>query len=140
MQLKNLTPDLSVSAQIDPADVSELARMGFRSIICNRPDSEAPDQPKWAEIEAQAHRCHLATSFVPVVPGNLSESDVTAFRSALESLPKPIAAFCRTGTRSAMLWTLANPEGLSAEERLRRATAQGYDLSALRDRIEKAQR
>jgi len=137
MQPKTLTPDLAVFAQIGPADVGELARLGFRSIICNRPDGEASDQPPFADIAAAADDCGLATRFLPVVSGQLTEGDVAAFGAALHALPKPVAAYCRTGTRCAMLWALANPDHLGAEERLRRAKAQGYDLSALQARLEK---
>jgi len=74
---------------------------------------------------------------VPVVPGQIGDEDVEAFRQAISELPKPVAAFCRTGTRSTMLWALANSEGLSADERIRAAADQGYDISSLRPRLSK---
>lgn len=136
MQLKPLTDSLSVSQQIAPEEIAELARQGFRSIIGNRPEGEAPDQPSWDTLAVEARRNGLEARQVPVVPGAIGDCDVAAFREALEELPKPIAAFCRTGTRSTMLWALANAEGLSADKRLRIAAEQGYDLSSLKGRLD----
>ena len=135
MQLKKLTDELSVTPQITVEDVPELARLGYRSIIGNRPEGEAPDQPAWELLAAEARRLGLEARQIPVVPGQIGDADVAAFGEALRDLPRPIAAFCRTGTRSAMLWALANPDDLSPEERLRIAAEQGYDLSTLRARL-----
>ena len=135
MQLKPLTNDLSVTPQVGVEDVRELARLGFRSIIGNRPEGETPDQPAWEALASEAGRHGMTALRIPVVAGRIGDDDVSAFRQALRDLPKPIAAFCRTGTRSTMLWALANPDGLSADERMRTAAEQGYDLSAIRDRL-----
>ena len=135
MQLKPLTDRLSVTPQITAEDMPELVRLGFRSIIGNRPEGETPDQPAWEELAAEARKHGLEARQIPVVPGQIGDADVAAFGKALQDLSKPIAAFCRTGTRSAMLWALANPDSLPPEERLRIAAEQGYDLSALRARL-----
>jgi len=135
MQLKPLADALSVTPQICVEDVPKLAQLGFRSVIGNRPEGEAPDQPAWEELAAEASRHGLQARQIPVVASRIRDADVSAFERALQEMPKPIAAFCRTGTRSAMLWALANPDRLSPEVRLRIATEQGYDLSALRERL-----
>ena len=135
MELKPLTDGLSVTPQVRVEDVPKLARLGFRSLMGNRPEGETPDQPAWEELAAEARRHGLEARQIPVVPGKIGDADVSAFRQALEDMPGPIAAFCRTGTRSAMLWALANPDHLSPEDRLRTAAEQGYDLSALRERL-----
>src|SRR3546814_4759693 len=61
MTIRSLTPALSVSPQIDPADVVALAASGFRSIVCNRPDGEEAGQPTAAAIAAAAEigRAHV---------------------------------------------------------------------------------
>ena len=137
MNLKPLSPDLSVTPQIQTADVPELAARGFKSIIGNRPEGEAPDQPDWSSLVAEAERRGMSARQIPVVPGQIGPDDVQRFADALRDLPTPIAAFCRTGTRSATLWALANPDRLSADERIAVAAAQGYDLAPLRDRMER---
>jgi uncharacterized protein (TIGR01244 family) len=134
--LKPLATDFSVTPQIEAADLAELAARGFKSIIGNRPEGEAPDQPAWSSLVAEAERHGISARQIPVVPGQIGADDVKRFAEALRDLPTPIAAFCRTGTRSAMLWALANPDGLSVDERVAVAAAQGYDLASLRERME----
>ena len=51
---------LSVSPQISAADIAQAKAQGFTTIINNRPDDEAPDQPSSAEIEAAAKAAGLA--------------------------------------------------------------------------------
>ena len=139
MIIKPLTPDLSVMPQVSEADIAELARQGFKSIIGNRPESEAPEQPAWTTIAAAAQSHGMKARHIPVVASQIGDDDVAAFAAALRDLPTPIAAFCRTGTRSTILWALANDGSHSANERIRIAAAQGYDLEPFRARIESAQ-
>lgn len=42
MDIKQLSTNYAVSPQIDAADVVAIARAGFKTIICNRPDMEVP--------------------------------------------------------------------------------------------------
>lgn len=135
MNLKPLTPDLSVTEQITAQDVAELKAAGYRSLISNRPDGETPDQPGWSTIKAAATQCGIEAQHIPVVASDITDSDIEKFRNALRVLPKPVAAFCRTGTRAALLWALVNESGLSVDERMTIARDQGYDLTAFRDRI-----
>lgn len=138
MQLKRLNSDLSVSPQIQPSDIEKLAAIGYRSIIGNRPDGEAPDQPSWPVIKAAATSHGMEAVYIPVVASQITDADVDAFRKALTELPKPIAAFCRTGTRSTLLWAFANAADLTADERVDVAAAAGYDLTSFRGRLETA--
>jgi len=132
MKVAILTPDLSALPQLSVEEIGELADRGYRSIISNRPDGEAPDQLTWNEVKAAALTRGLEAVHVPVVASQISQADVRAYREALERLPKPIAAFCRTGTRSTLLWALANQAGLSADERVLIAAKEGYDLEPFR--------
>ena len=136
MNIKMLTPNLSVMPQVGEADIAELYRRGFKSIISNRPDCEAADQPAWAAIAAAADSHGMDARHIPVVASQIDDADVAAFAAALRDLPTPIAAFCRTGTRAALLWALANEGSQSADERIRIAASQGYDLEPFRARIE----
>lgn len=108
MKITEITPDYSVSPQIEPADVAGIAGLGFRSIVCNRPDGEGPDQPAAAAIAAEAERQGIAFANLPVVSGQITEGDVADFRAALAELPSPVLAYCRSGARSQNLWVLAH--------------------------------
>lgn len=138
MKLAILTPNLSALPQPSAEDVGELADRGYRSIIGNRPDDEAPDQPKWNDLKAVALARGMEAVHIPVVASQIDEADVRAFHEALERLPKPIAAFCRTGTRSTLLWALANVASLTADERIKIAAKEGYDLEPFRGLLEGA--
>lgn len=107
MTTQALADQVSFAAQITAADVPSLAAQGFRAIICNRPDGEQPGQPAFASIAQAAEAAGLEVRHIPVVPGRMTESDVAAMRAALVELPKPVLAYCRSGTRSANLFGLA---------------------------------
>jgi sulfide:quinone oxidoreductase len=132
MQPRQLTDILSVSAQIDEADVDVLAEQGIRSLINNRPDGEVPEQPDSNALATAAARHGMAYMHLPVVTGQWHEDVVDAFADALHTLPAPILAFCRSGTRSCTLWALsACAAGVDREAVIACAATAGYDLSAL---------
>ena len=136
MIIKRLTPDLSVMPQVSEADIGTLAKQGIKSIVGNRPEGESADQPKWTDLKAAALARGMEAVHIPVVANAISEEDIDAFREAFERLPKPIAAFCRTGTRAALLWALANNDGLTIDERIGVAARAGTDLEPFRARIQ----
>ena len=136
MQIKQLTPFLHVSPQITEADLGILAAQGVRSVINNRPDGEGEDQPGAAALSAAAKGLGLAYRHIPVVSGKVTDGDVEAFGAALGELQGPVLAFCRTGTRSTTLWALGEAWHLDPDVILRTAAAAGYDLEALRPRLE----
>lgn len=105
MEIRQLTPDFAVAPQIGPEHVKPIAEAGFKSLICNRPDSEegAVDH---ALIEAAAHDAGLEFRFVPVVSGSVTPQDVADMTAAIDALPRPILAYCRSGTRSMNLYML----------------------------------
>ncbi len=111
MNLTQLSPELSVRPQILPEEISQVAAAGFKGIINNRPDAEAPDQPSSAELEAEAKRHGLAYWHIPVVPGQATEKDARAFAAALHEAGGPVVAFCRTGNRSTGLWKMTQQLG-----------------------------
>jgi sulfide:quinone oxidoreductase len=136
MQTKQLTQNLLVSPQLAIADVAAAAAHGVRSIINNRPNGEAPDQPSSAEIEAAAAAAGLDYRHIPVVPGHIRDQDVAAFGAAISELDSPILAFCRTGNRSASLWALSAPVDRPSSDLLSTARAAGYDLDGLKTRLD----
>lgn len=136
MDIRELTADLSVGSQIAPEDVKAIADRGFRTILVNRPDGEAPGQPTFAEIAAAAEEHGLEVRHVPVVSGHLTQDDVQAFGQALEELPGPVFAYCRSGTRSCHVWALGRAGRMDTDEIMAAGARGGYDLSPLRPSIE----
>lgn len=127
-----VTDQLSVSPQISVADVAEAARLGFKTLINNRPDGEDPSQPASAEIEAAAKAAGLTYAHIPV-RGGPTPDQVAAQRSFLADAPTPALAFCRSGTRSIVTWSLGEAmSGARAREDLvKLGSAAGYDLSGV---------
>jgi sulfide:quinone oxidoreductase len=136
MTAKTITPNLSVSEQVQPQDIAALAEAGFKAIICNRPDGEGADQPAFAEIEAAAQAAGLTAAYLPIVSGMVKDSDAVAFGALLDRLPGPVFAYCRTGTRSATLWSLSEGgRGRPLPEILAATKAAGYDMAGVVRRI-----
>jgi sulfide:quinone oxidoreductase len=138
MKVTKLTPNISVAHQLTEEDLAEAAAEGFKTIINNRPDGEAPDQPPSEALAAAAKRLGLAYHHIPAVSGRISNEQVEAFRTALGGAEKPALAFCRSGKRSATLWALAASDRLSPNEILQTVSEAGYNLEALRPQLESA--
>jgi len=103
MEITPYSADLSVCAQIGPRDIKAIKTRGYRAIICNRPDGEAADQPSFAQIASAAQEAGLEARYIPIIPGQMGPLDVTAFAKAMQALPKPVLAYCRSGARSTAL-------------------------------------
>ena len=131
VQVQQVSDTFSVSPQLSPADVQTLAEQGIKSLICNRPDGEGADQVNVTEIETAATAVGMETVYLPVVSGNFEARDIDAFRAAVERLPSPVHAYCRTGTRSITLWALYQRRlGTPVSQLIADAQRCGYDLSS----------
>ncbi len=124
-----LTDSITVSSQILPSDVARLAVMGFKSIVNNRPDGEENGQPLNREIERLAKEQGLAYFHLPVISGNITQEQGKQFGQFFAQAPKPIFAFCRTGTRCSALWSMSSDELGSFDHRIAQAAEVGFDLS-----------
>ena len=135
MDIKNLTPNLGVSAQILASDLPALADAGFKSLICNRPDGEGPDQPSFAEIAQAAGRLGLQASYLPAETGKVRDEDGRAFGALLHTLPGPVLAYCRTGMRSTTMWALSQAGATPLPQILEASRKAGFDMQPLVQRI-----
>lgn len=129
---RHVTDDLSVSPQISVADVEAAAAAGFKTLINNRPDGEDPAQPSSHEIEAAAAAAGLAYFHIPVRGGPTGEQ-VEATGKVLAQAAKPVLAFCRSGTRSIVTWSLcqAMSGAKGRDELIGLGRKAGYDLSGV---------
>ncbi len=130
---RKLTDRLFASPQIGLAEVDEARAMGIGLIINNRPEGESDDQTPGSAIEAAARAAGIDYVAIPVTHAGFSEGQVTAMVAELSGTDQPVLAYCRSGTRSTLLWALAqasegrNPDDLSAA-----AAEAGYDLTPIR--------
>ena len=134
--IRTVSETFSVSPQLSLDDLAAAAGMGFNTIINNRPDGEAVDQPSSQDVAAAAEVAGMAYRYLPIVPGQVSESDIREFSDAIAALPRPVLAFCRTGARSITLYCLAEATRQNPGALLEMASAAGFDLGPLRERLE----
>lgn len=132
MDRKQLTEELSVSGQITIDDIASLKAAGVKSIICNRPDNEDANQLSHEDIAAAAKENALEFVFMPVISGQVTQTNADDFAASLEALPQPIHAYCRSGMRCTCLWGLSEfAKGTDKTSILQKATESGYDLSKI---------
>jgi sulfide:quinone oxidoreductase len=135
MDLREITKTFAVSPQITADDIATLKAQGFRAIVCNRPDGEGADQPSFDEIAAAAEAAGIEMRHIPIKAGLVTDADVDAFGAALGELPGPVLAYCRSGTRSATLWSLSEARTRPMTEILAATKAAGYDMNGVARRI-----
>ncbi|HET7714603.1 MAG TPA: TIGR01244 family sulfur transferase [Bauldia sp.] len=131
MEIKRIDDHVSVSGQIRPEDIPALKAAGFTTIVNNRPDGEAPDQPSGAEVEAAARAAGLDYVAIPLGREGVSPDMVDKTREVLEGSTGPVFAYCRSGTRSTTLWALSQAGNESADSIISKAQNAGYDMSHL---------
>ncbi|GIT86064.1 bifunctional protein tyrosine phosphatase family protein/NAD(P)/FAD-dependent oxidoreductase [Roseobacter sp. OBYS 0001] len=135
MDLREITEKVTVSPQIMVDDMAAIRGAGFRAIICNRPDGEGADQPSFEEIETAAKAVGIEARYVPVQSGMVKDEDVDAFGTALDEVQRPVLAYCRTGTRSATLWSFHESKKRPMPDILAATKAAGYDMNGVARRI-----
>lgn len=134
---RKVTESVFASPQIGLAEIAAAKAQGIGLIINNRPEGESEDQTPGAEIEAAARDAGIDYIAIPVTHAGFSQSQVDAMANALGGTSAPVLAYCRSGTRSTLLWALArakagdNPGVIAAQ-----AAAAGYDVSPIRQLID----
>jgi uncharacterized protein (TIGR01244 family) len=108
LPLRPVAADVCVAPQLTPEAMAEVAALGFRSVVNNRPDFEhGPNQPSSAQIQAAAEAAGLQYRHLPVDGGYQTPEEIAAFAQLLQDLPRPLLAFCRSGARSNNLYLQA---------------------------------
>jgi uncharacterized protein (TIGR01244 family) len=134
---RKLSDQVYASPQITLADVSAAAAQGIALIINNRPEAESDDQTPGAEIAAAAAALGLHYVAIPVTHTGFSEWQVEAMTVALTNATGPILAYCRSGTRSTLLWALAQASrGIEPDTLAVQAAEAGYDIGPVRPMVD----
>lgn len=107
MNLQQIEQDIFISAQINTKNIKALAQAGFKTIICNRPDREDPDQVDFSIIKAAAAEYNIKAYHVPIAPPTIEQADIKAMQEVLRTAPLPLLAYCLSGVRSMHLYRLA---------------------------------
>jgi len=135
-KLIQLETGIFVAAQLVESDFAEVAARGFRSVVNNRPDGEAPDQLLNDRAKAAALRHRLQYRYQPVENLNVTNDDVVSAHARLmNDLPGPILFYCRSGTRCTILWAQVAAPRLGVSKTLEIASKAGYDLEVIREHL-----
>lgn len=138
MEFKKIDDSLFVAGQIASDHLHEASVNGFKTVINVRPDGEHAEAMTSIEARDIASAKGLAYHHLPVLPTQITDEDVTAFKALLESVEGPVLAHCGTGMRATVLWALANADRLGTQEILEKAASAGFDLSKVAPRIEQS--
>lgn len=137
MNIRPITPAYAVTPQIAPDDLPGIVAAGFRTVICNRPDAEVP-----VELSAAALRAAVEAAGLNFVENPVTHATMTPERIADQARAMaadgPVLAYCQSGTRCSVLWSLTQVGQRPVDEILAATARAGYDLSALRPRLEAA--
>ncbi|NVD44652.1 TIGR01244 family sulfur transferase [Qipengyuania atrilutea] len=136
-EFRRVTDNLYVSPQIGADDIENARRSGFTGIVNNRPDGESDDQTPGEAIRAAAERAGLAYTAIPIGQDGIAPSDIESMRAATDPGLGNVLAYCRSGTRSTLLWSLAEASRGTPPAAIERAAAEaGYSIAPVRGAIE----
>ena len=133
--MKELPGDVFVAGQLLPEHIEMLAGQGVMGFINNRPDNEIMGQPASDYMQSAAEGFGAAYAHIPMA-GVLTPDLLARSAEAFAEMPRPIVAFCASGTRSAALWAFAHADKLGVDGVLQAIASVGYDLPQLRPQIE----
>jgi uncharacterized protein (TIGR01244 family) len=130
---RKLDDQVIASPQISVAEIDAAKALGVTLVINNRPEGESDDQTPGDEIEAAARAAGMEYLAIPITHSGFSHGQVAAMAEALANNDGPILAYCRSGTRSTLLWALAEASrGADIAELTGKARRAGYDLTPIR--------
>lgn len=135
MDIRQISPTYAVSPQIAVEDVPVIAAAGFTTIICNRPDAEIPPSHHAAMIEAAAIAAGLQFVEIPVTHQGLNQDMVRDQKNAMDGSAGPCLAYCASGTRCSIVWSLTQAGDMSADDIIAATAAAGYDLAGMRGQL-----
>ncbi|UYV35903.1 TIGR01244 family sulfur transferase [Rhodobacteraceae bacterium D3-12] len=131
MDIRKLTPDLSVSPQITPEDAPAIAAAGFRTVICNRPDAENPPPLHAEHLRAAVEAAGMTFLHLPFDGSTMTAEVIVELRDMIATAQTPVLAYCRTGTRCTNAWALGQAGETPASDIMTAAAQAGYDVSGL---------
>lgn len=101
MSIRTIDPNFHVTGQIKPEAMQDVARLGYKTVICMRPDKEGFFQPTFADLEMAAEAVGIKAHYIPVVPGAITSADLSALKAVLRDTSGPVLAYCASGNRCA---------------------------------------
>ncbi len=136
MDIRNITPRYSVAPQIEPQDFATLKAAGYTAVICNRPDAENPPALQTDAMAKAAAAAGLAFHVIPLTHQTMTPDNIAAQKNAMTSSEGPVLAYCASGTRCSVIWSLMQAGEMSTDDILAATAKAGYQLEGLRPTLE----
>ena len=136
MDIRPITPAYAVSPQIAPEDIPAIAAAGYTTILCNRPDAEVPHELSAAVMRIAAEAAGLRFVENPVTHQSLNMAMVTVQTAAMAASIGPVLAYCASGTRCSIVWSLGQAGQIDTDAIIAATARAGYDLSGMRPRLD----
>ncbi|MGX9855823.1 TIGR01244 family sulfur transferase [Limimaricola variabilis] len=136
MDIRRISPDYAVSPQIAPEDVPAIAEAGFTTVLCNRPDEEVPSELSAETLRIAAEAAGLRFAVNSVTHQGLNRETVDRQMQVLEASDGPVLAYCASGTRSSIVWSLGQVGRMETDDIIAATAKAGYDLERLRPQLE----
>ena len=133
--MRELPGDVFVTGQLLPAQMQALAEQGVMTFLNNRPDMEAPLQPRSEDLEALASKLGVDYHYIPM-SGAITPGILEASATAFSEMPRPVVAFCASGTRSAALWAFSHVKDLGVDGVMTAMAKAGYPLEQIRPALQ----
>ena len=133
MLLRTLTPNLSLADQLTEDDLAEVIAQGYKTVICNRPDEEGDAHLNAQQAKAVPQAAWVEFHYLPVNGAAITDQDVIDHHDLLDQAEGPVLTYCRTGTRCAKLWALA--QEADADEVIQAVARTGLNIEDIRDRL-----
>ena len=132
-----ITPSFAVAPQLGAEDFTAIVQAGFKAVINNRPDGEEEGQLPSPAAAVHARAAGLGYSHIPAGKLDLFSGPVVdTTEAAIEAAGGPVLAYCKSGTRSAIIWAAASARSLHVSEVLALLAKAGFDLDFLEDELD----
>lgn len=138
----DITEQFAISGPLAGADLARAAHDGFTAVISNLPREESfgldsAESLAAAAADAGVRFVHIPVSMAEIVGAEftLPPAQIDAMAAALDG--ERALAFCKAGTRSLLMWALAEVKAKRAtpEAVMAAAAAAGIDLTPLGARL-----
>ncbi|MEM6585913.1 MAG: TIGR01244 family sulfur transferase [Pseudomonadota bacterium] len=136
MDIRCLTPAFAVTPQIEPTDVPAIKEAGFTTIVCNRPDEEVPVELQADVVRIAVEAAGLNFVVNPIVPGQMHMENVNMQAAAQIETEGAVLAYCASGTRSSICWSLTQAGRMRTEDIIAATREAGYELGHLAPQID----
>ena len=136
MDIRNITPRYAVSPQIAPEDFAALKAAGFTTVICNRPDAENPPALQADAMRVAADAAGIAYHVIPLTHQTMTPDNLAAQKAALDGSEGPVLAYCASGTRCSVAWSLMQAGEMASDDIIAATAKAGYQLDGLRPTLD----